>query len=131
MREGRNQAASKAGEEPGVGKSASRRRGDPETGCSPAATPPRAPRRRGRPPKHPGPGRRVECRYAPKERRRLLVAFARSEMKGQDSCATVGVSTATPCAWKRRPEEGGLRGSEMRGLGARLEPARSSGCRNR
>jgi transposase InsO family protein len=38
-------------------------------------------------------------------------------MKVRDFCATVGVSTATLCAWKRRYEAEGPKGLELRGLG--------------
>jgi len=117
MRKVRKRGARKAGEEPGVGEPASRRKGDPEPGSSPAAAPPGAPRKRGRPRTRPGPGRKVGCRYAPEERRRLLEAHARSGMNVRDFCATVGVSTATLCAWKRRYEAEGPKGLELRDLG--------------
>ena len=124
MRKARKQAARKGGEEPGGGEPASGRKGDPEPGSSPgarppagAAAPPGVPRKRGRPRKKPGRGRKAGCRYAPEERRRLLEAYARSEMTVREFCATVGVSTATLCAWKRRYEAEGPRGLEPRGLG--------------
>jgi len=124
MRKGRKQAARKAGEEPGVGEPVSRRKGSPEPGSSPgarppagAAAPPAGPRKRGRPRKHPGPGRKVGCRYAPAERRRLLEAFARSGMRVSVFCKTVGVASQTLGAWKRRYEAEGPKGLELKGLG--------------
>jgi transposase InsO family protein/transposase len=124
MRKGRKQGARKAGEEPGGGEPASRRKGDPEPGSSPGArpaagtaAPPGAPRKRGRPRNKPGPGRRVGCRYSPEERRRLLEAYARSGMGVIQFSKTVGVSPQTLCTWKGRYEAEGPKGLEPKGLG--------------
>ena len=113
MRQVGKQGRGRGGEEPGGGEPASRRKGDPEPGSSPGATPRgvRQSRRR------PGPGRTPGSRYAPEERRRLLEAHAKSRMTVAGFCATVGISTKTLYEWKRRYEAEGPKGLELRGLG--------------
>lgn len=117
MRKDRKQEPGKGGEDPGGGEPASRRKGDPEPGSSPAAGQAVARRPRGRPRKKPGPGRTAGSRYAPEERRRLLEAHARSGMGIIQFCKTVGVSPQTLSTWKGRYELEGPKGLELRGLG--------------
>ena len=90
MRKVRKQGAKGAGEEPGGGEPASRCKGSPEPGSSPAAAAPTSRRPRGRPRKKHGPGRTAGSRYAPEERRRLLEAY-------RDFPEIRGSSRATGC----------------------------------
>jgi len=117
MRKVRKQGLRKGGEEPGGGEPASRRKGSPEPGSSPAAAASGVKRPRGRPRKHPGPGRTPGSRYAPEERRRLLEAHARSGMGLIQFSKTVGVSAQTLSTWKSRYEAGGPKGLEPRRRG--------------
>ena len=105
------QGTGKDGGEPGGGEPDSRLMGDPEPG-----SPPRGKRvggGRGRR----GAGRPPGRRYSPEERRHLLETYAKSGMKAQAFCATVGMSTKTLYLWLRREREEGPKGLEPRKLG--------------